>query len=136
MVPKASEDFPEPEIAFAIAHLLHQLRRRIAKMERHSLGAAALDECLGLIPGRIGGIRLGGQSEVSHRLGQRYLAFGRAQPVVGQRGIECQLQRLRVSIADVFAGHHHHAAGHLAHVAAAVEDAGQPIQGRIGVGAP
>src|SRR3546814_1860503 len=58
-------------VAFVISHLLHQLRRRIAKMKRHRLGAAALDECLGLIPGRIGGVRLGGQSEVSHRLGQR-----------------------------------------------------------------
>jgi hypothetical protein len=36
-------------VAFAIPHLLHQLRRRIAKMEWHRLGAAALDEGLRLI---------------------------------------------------------------------------------------
>jgi hypothetical protein len=53
---------------------------------------------------------LGTRSEIQHRLGNGQLALRAAQAFEGVPGVERQLQRPRVGVADVLAGHAHHAA--------------------------
>ena len=44
----------------------------------------------GRAEGPVGGVRLGGEREVDHRLGQRELALGRAEALVGLPGVEAE----------------------------------------------
>src|ERR1019366_3550189 len=70
-------------IALAVVEALHQRRRRIAQAQRHRSGAVGLDEGARRVPGAIDGIALRRHGEIDDRLGQRQLAFGRAEPLVG-----------------------------------------------------
>jgi hypothetical protein len=68
-------------------------------------------------------------------LGDRQLALGGAKSLVHVPGGEGLLDGVRVGDADVFVREADQAAGHEQGVLAAVEHAGEPVQGRVGVGA-
>ncbi len=90
---------------------------------------------LDLVVGLVDRVRLRRDGQVDHALGQRQLAFGRAQALVDLGRVQRQPQRARVGQADVLAGHAHQPARHVARVGAAVEHAHEPVQRGIGVAA-
>ncbi len=83
----------------------------------------------------VGGVALRRAGEVEHRLGERELALGRAQALVGFDRIEREPQRARIGKPDVLGGHADHAPPDIERVGAAVEHAAQPVQRGVGVAA-
>ena len=75
-------------IALAVAEVLHQLRRRVAQAQRHRARAVLGDERARRAVGRVDGVRLRRAGEIEHRLGERELALGRAEALVGLDGGE------------------------------------------------
>ncbi len=71
---------------------------------------SACDEGARRVVGRVHGVRLRRDREVDDGLGERELALGRAEPLVGLGGVERESQRARVGEADVLARHADHAA--------------------------
>ena len=69
-------------------------------------------------------------------LGEGQLALGRADALVGLPGRDALDQGLGIGEADVLDGEAHQAAGDVARVLAARQHARQPIERRVGVGAP
>ena len=80
-------------------------------------------------------VALGCAGQVGDGLGHRQLALGATKALLHIPGSQAQAKRTRVGVADVLAGHAHHAAGDVQRIAAAVEHACKPVQGAIGVGA-
>eukprot|EP01132_Coremiostelium_polycephalum_P018947 gene18947-biopygen10297 len=78
-------------------------------------------------------LRCAGQ--IGDGLGHRQLAFRAAQAFLHFPGGQAQAQRTRVGIADIFAGHAHHAPGQVQRVATAVDHPRKPVQRAVGVGA-
>src|SRR5882724_8985920 len=70
-------------IALAIAQPGHEPGGGIAQMQRHRLGGLLADVVAHRVPRRVDRIGLRRQREVAGGLGQRQLAFGGAQEVIG-----------------------------------------------------
>ena len=68
-------------------------------------------------------------------MGQRELTFGQTDELAGLHRGHGQRQRVRVGVADVFAGQDHQPAGEEADVFAAFEHAGEPVDAGIGIAA-
>ena len=62
-------------VALAVAEVLHELRRRVAQVQRHRPRAVLRDERARRIVGLVDRVRFRRQREVDHRLGQRELAL-------------------------------------------------------------
>ena len=112
----------------SVSQVLHQPGRCIAQVRRHRTRAVLPDEGLRGLPGDIRGVGLRSDGQIEHRLRQRQLALGRAEPLVGLRGVQRDAQRARIGQADVLAGHAHQAPGDVARVGAAVDHAREPVQ--------
>ena len=122
-------------VAAPVAELAHQPRGGVAQVQRHLQRAVAARVLHRLAEGHVGRVALGHAGEVDHGLGDGELALGAAEALVGLPGVEGDAQRTRVGVADVLARHAHHAPGDVEGVAAAVEHAREPVQGRVRVGA-
>ena len=81
------------------------------------------------------GVRLRRAGQIGHRLGQRQLALGQADQLAGLHRRHGQRQRVRIGVADVFAGQDHQAPGEEPHVLAPFEHPRQPIKRRVGIAA-
>ena len=122
-------------IALAVAEALHQPRRRIAQVQRHVERAALLRIGHRGLERDVDGVALRGARHEHDGLREREFALGTAEPLVGLRRLQRELQRARIGVADVLGGHADHASRDVARVAAAVEHAAEPVQRRIRVGA-
>ena len=122
-------------VFFAVAQLLHQLGRCVAKVQRHFQRAMFGRLAQRGLEAHVHRIALRCAGDVGDGLGHCQLAFGAAQAFLHVPGGQAQAQGSRVGVADVLAGHAHHATGDVQRVAAAVEHACEPVQGAIGVGA-
>jgi hypothetical protein len=120
-------------VVLPVAEVLHELRRRVADVERNGPRAVLGDEGARLVVRRVHGIRLRRDGEIDHALGERELAFGRAQALVDLRGVDRDFQRARIGEPDVLARHADHAAGEVARIDASVEHAYQPVERRVRV---
>ena len=89
--------------------------------------------CLHRAVGGVDGVRLGREAEIDDGLGQRQVAFGRAEKIDGFFGGEAEIERFRSGEADVFDGHADHAAGEIERVFAGGEHARQPIERGVGI---
>ena len=122
-------------VAAAVAEVLHQLGRRVQDVHRRRQRAVLLGRPLGAAERLVAGVRFRRGAEVDHRLRDRQLALGRAQPVVGVPRRQRLLQRVGIGHADVLDGEAHEAAGDVLGVLAAVEHAREPVERGIDVGA-
>ena len=123
-------------VGLAVTKFLHQARGRIAQVNRHLHRAEAPRVLHGGLVGGIHRIALGRRGQVEHRLGDGELPLRAAEPFLDVPGTEREFQRTRIGIADIFRRHAHHAARHVNRVASAVEHSAQPVECRIGRGAP
>ena len=96
---------------------------------------AFLGGALGGAKRRVGRVRLRRGRDVDHRLGNRELAFGTAEKIVGVLGRIGDDQRLRIGKPDIFDRHPHDAAREVERVLAGVEHARQIIERRVRIGA-
>ena len=122
-------------VALAVAKTLHQLGRGVAQAHRHRARPVLGNERARRVVGNVDRIALRRAGEIDHRLGQRQLAFRRAQPLVGRHGIERELQRARVGEPDVLGRHADHAPPDVERVGAAIEHAAHPVQRGVGIAA-
>ena len=68
-------------------------------------------------------------------MGERELALGQADEFAGLHRGHGQRQRVRIGVADVFAGEDHEPAGEESHVFAPFEHAGEPVDAGVGIAA-
>ena len=123
-------------VFLTVTQLLHQPGRRIAQVQRHLQRTVLGSIAHGGLEAHVHRIALGRARQVDHRLGHGQLAFGAAQALLDIPGIEAQRQGTRIGIADILAGHAHHATCQVQRIAATIEHACVPVQGRVWVGAP
>ncbi|MNR10481.1 hypothetical protein D3C85_1267360 [compost metagenome] len=83
----------------------------------------------------VDGVALRRAGQVDHGLGNRQLALRAAEALLHVPGRQAQAECAWVGVTDVLAGHAHHPAGQVEGVAAAVDHACVPVEGRIRVGA-
>src|SRR5437867_4211638 len=88
-------------VAGAVAEVLHESRRRVADVERHGLGRPLGHVLLRLVVGDVHGVRLRRERQIERRLGERQLALGIAEEVVGLLRRQGQRERAGVGVADV-----------------------------------
>ena len=104
-------------------------------MEGDGLGERQLGVLQGAAVGVADGVGLGRGREVDRGLGEREEALRHADEVDGLLRGDGDLERLRVGEADVLGGEDDQAAGDEERVLAALEHAGEPVEGGVGVGA-
>ena len=105
-------------------------------MHRYLTALVLLHESTGLVERGVAGIALGSDRQINHRLAQCQLAFGRAQTLVGERGIVGNLHGARIGQADVFPGHTDNPARQILGVGSTIEHARQPVERRVGMRPP
>ena len=93
-----------------------------------------LDVVLHRAEGRVDRIRFWREGEIHDSLGQRQIAFRRAEKIVGFFRGEAQIQRFRRGQADVFDRHAHDAPREIERIFAAGKHAAQPVKRRVGIG--
>ena len=112
----------------AVAQFLHELRRRVAQVDRHFARFVLAHERHRGIERVVAGIAFRGDGEVDDGLPQRQLALRGAEAFIGLGRVVRELDRARVGDADVFPRHPHDAARQVFRVGAAVQHAAQPVQ--------
>ncbi len=88
----------------------------------------------GFVPGDVDRVAPGRGREIDHELGEGEGSFGKADEMNRLLRGHGQGQRMRVGEAHVLGGEAHEAAGDVERVLAALDHAGQPVQGGVGVG--
>ncbi|MNN39472.1 hypothetical protein D3C81_1535110 [compost metagenome] len=119
----------------AVAQRLHQLGRRIAQVQRHLQRAMGRGIAHRRLEAHVHRIALRRAGQINDRLRDRQLALGTAETLLHLPRGQAQVERPRVGVADILAGHAHYAAGEVQRVTAAVEHAREPVQGGIRIGA-
>ena len=104
-------------------------------MHRYRPRAILGDEGARRVVSVVAGIRLGGDSQIDYCLAKGQFALRRTEAFVGGCRIVGHLHGARIGKADVLPGHADDAPRQIARVGAAVEHAGQPVEGAIRAGA-
>ena len=120
-------------IGVTITDIFHQFCRRITQMIRHRIGRLRLHVFARPVKSLINRIALWGRSQIKDCLGYRQLTLRTAQALLCLPGIDRKAQSPWVCIANVFAGHTHHAARNIEWITTAIQHTHKPIQGRIRV---
>ena len=123
-------------VTVAVAEVLHQLRRRIAQMERDGEVAGAAHQLQGFIDGFVGGVVLLRPCQVDHRLGQRDASLGPSDLRHGIEGGVRQQEGVGIRQSDVLRRTDDDPPGDELRVLAPLYHARHPVESRLGVGAP
>ncbi len=122
-------------VFIAVAQLFHKLGRRVAQVQWHFqrtvLGGGA--QCR--LEAHVHRVALWRAGQIGDRLSYCQLAFGAAEALLHLPGRQAQAEGAGIGIADIFAGHAHHAPGQVQGVATAVDHPRKPVQRAVGVGA-
>ena len=121
-------------VAVGVAEVLHQLRGRVAQVERHGGRLVLLGGRKGLIDRQIGGIALGGAGKVHGALAQRDARLRHADGVDDAEGRVRQQQGVGIRQADILGGEDAEPPGDEEGILAAVQHARHPVNRRIGIG--
>src|SRR3970282_1740635 len=79
-------------IAYAVAYLLHEARRRIAHVHGHRFRRITLDGFARGIPRTVDAVRLGRRGEIDDGLGDRELAFRGAEKEIGRSSCSARVK--------------------------------------------
>ena len=120
-------------IALAVPEVLHQFRRRIAKVKWDGLGHVSM--CVGRSTriGSVHSITLWRRGKVDGSLRQCSVAFGHADEVHGVLRGNCDRQRLRVGIADILRRKTHEPTGDVERILTGFDHSREPIHRGIRV---
>ena len=124
------------EVVPTVAEFLHEFRRRVSNMEWHGI--------LGKIPHvggcpavtGVNGVALLRKGEVDARLGKGQIALRGAEEVEGLHGGNRYDEGLRVCVAHILGSKAGHAPRDVERVLPRLHHPREPVEGRIGIGAP
>ena len=122
-------------VVCALAFVFVHSGRGIAQVQRHGVGGVRADVGKGGFHRFVAGVAFRGEGEVGDGLGEGEVAFGGAEAFVGLVGVQGEVERVRVGIADVFAGDAQHPPRDNQRVGAAVHHAREPVHGAVRIGA-
>ena len=122
-------------VIFAVAEALRAGVMRILQMPGNRKQAAFADVAARFADGDGGGVRFRCAGKIGDGLRERELALGQADELAGLHRGDGQRQRVRVGVADIFAGEDYEPAGEESHVLAPFEHAGEPVHAGVGVAA-
>ena len=114
-------------IALSIVQLLHQLRDRIADLQRDRLLHRLLRIVLRPLIRAIQRVGFRRQRKVGHRMGQMHAAFRHAQKMRCLIGRHTDLQRTAVGHAYILAGKAHQPSGDIQRILSRFQHARQPV---------
>ncbi len=120
-------------VALAVVQLLHQLRRRVAKVQGDGFGGHGAHIALGGQAGAVQGVRLGRHRQVHDRVGQMHIALRHSQKMARLVGGDGDLQGLGIGHPDILAGKAHQPPGDVQRILAAVQHPREPVDRRVGV---
>ncbi|MNS24541.1 hypothetical protein D3C72_563900 [compost metagenome] len=119
----------------AVAQLFHQFGRRVAQVQRHFQRTVFGGGAQCGLEAHVHRVAFRRAGQIGDGLGHRQFAFGAAETLLHFPGCQAQAQGARVGVADVFAGHAHHAPGQVQRIATAVDHSRKPVQRAVGIGA-
>ena len=118
-------------VVCAVAFVFVHSGRGIAQVQRHGMGGVRADVGKGGFHRFVAGVAFRRQRQIDDGLGEGEVAFGCAEALVGLVGVQGEVERVRVGVADIFARDTQHAPRDGQRVGAAVYHAREPVHGAV-----
>ena len=92
-------------VAFAVTGFAVRFGRRIAQMQGNGIGGMFAHAGKRGFHRHVGSVAFRGKRQIGYCLCERQMPFGAAEALVCLVGVQRQIERIGVGIADIFAGH-------------------------------